>query len=261
MGSAFKINGLRFGVYGLILLLWEVSVHTVGDSARVPFPSGVLQSMVEKLASGQLFSAVGQSLSRILVAVLFAAIVGVIIGIAIGRFRPVARGLSPIINALRSIAPIAWIPMAVLWFGINGAAAIFIVAYAAVFPVILNTAEAARNTDRRLINAAATLGASRRLILVSVVLRAALPQIITGTRIAMGFAWASIVAAELAMGIKLETGGKIEAGLGQLMVSTLYLDRDVNGLVVYMFIIGVIGILIDRGLRWMHRRTAPWEYA
>src|SRR5207244_2600124 len=141
-----------------------------------------------------------------LIAFLFAAAGGLAIGVAIAVFRPLDRALSPIIDALRSIAPIAWIPMAVLWFGITGNAAIFIVAYAAVFPIILNTSTAIRRLDRRLVDAAQTLGAGPAMLLFQVILRGALPTIVVGARIAMGFAWASIIAAELAMGIKLGEG-------------------------------------------------------
>lgn len=254
-------NLLRFSVYGGALIIWELLVRASESPERFPTPVGVFNSFLNRMQTGELPIAVEQSVSRILIAFFIAAIAGVIIGVAMGRMPALDRGLSPIVNALRSIAPIALIPMAVLWFGVTGAAAIFIVVYAAIFPVILNASQAARTMDRRLLHAAQTLGASRTTILLRVVLRSAAPSIITGARIAMGFAWASIVAAELAMGIKLEAGGRVEAGLGQLMVSTLYLDRDVNALVLYMLVIGLTGIVIDRGLRFAYRRAAPWEFA
>lgn len=254
-------NVLRALTYGSGLVAWELLVRASSTPERYPSPLGVVRSLGVRMQSGELPIAVEQSLSRIVVAFCIAAVVGTIIGVAMGRVPAIDRGLSPIVNALRSIAPIALIPVAVLWLGVTGAAAIFIVVYAAIFPVILNASQAARSMDRRLLNAASTLGASHSTILRRVVLRAAAPSIITGARIAMGFAWASIVAAELAMGIKLEAGGRVEAGLGQLMVSTLYLDRDVNALVLYMVVIGLIGIAIDRGLRFAYRRAAPWEFA
>ncbi len=251
---------IRIGFYGAVLVLWEIAVSTTRPG-RWPSPLGVAQAAVDRTLSGVLPIAVEQSLSRVLLAFVFALAAGIVIGLAMGRSRVVDRGLSPIVNALRSIAPIAWIPMAVLWLGVTGKAAIFIVAYAAVFPIILNTAEAARTIDGRLIAAARTLGAGPATLMRRVVFRGAAPTIITGARISMGFAWASIVAAELAMGIKLEVGGRIEAGLGQLMVSTLYLDRDINGLVLYMLVIGLIGLTIDRVMRRLHRRAAVWEYS
>lgn len=247
--------------YGCLIVLAELAVRFSSTPGKFPSPTGVLTALFENLLSGELITAAQQSLSRILLAFVFAAVIGTLIGVAIGRFRWLDRAIGPFINALRSIAPIALIPLAVLWFGVTGTSAVFIVAYAAIFPIILNASEAARSVDMRLINAARTLGASRSFVLRRVVLPAAAPATIIGARIAMGFAWASIVAAELAIGVKLETGGKIEAGIGQIMVSTLFVERDVNGLVSYMLVIGLIGVGFDFAMRRLHRARAPWEYA
>ncbi len=255
---------VRFSVlsiYGSVLVAAELAVRMSPTPDRYPSPVGVATALFRNTMSGQAPIAVEQSLSRILTAFVLAAIVGSIIGVAIGRSRWLDLAFGPVINALRSIAPIALIPLAVLWFGVSGSSAIFIVCYAAIFPIILNASEAARQVDMRLIDAARTLGAGRRYILTNVVLPSVAPNTITGARIAMGFAWASIVAAELAIGVKLETGGAINAGIGQLMVSTLFLDRDVDSLVGYMLVIGLIGLFIDKGFRWLHRMRAPWEYA
>ena len=249
---------LRCAVLIPALVAWELAILRTGDLDRYPRPAGVWEAFLRTLRDGTLSIAVSQSLTRVLLAFCFAALFGVAIGLLIGRSRGIDRAISPIIDSLRSIAPIAWIPMAVLWLGVTGNAAIFIVAYAAIFPIILNTAQAVRLIDRSLVNAAVTLGAGRWLLLRSVVFRSALPTILVGARIAMGFAWASIIAAELAMGIKLDHGAQLRIGLGQLMVKTLYIERDVNGLVLYMLAIGVIGIAIDQVMRRLHRAATPW---
>jgi ABC-type nitrate/sulfonate/bicarbonate transport system permease component len=247
----------RIAVLAGVILAWEMGVRLYGNPQRFPYPSAVATALVRDLGSGRLVVAVVQSLSRVLLAFFFAAATGIVVGVAIAVFRPLDRALSPIIDSLRSIAPIVWIPMAVLWFGITGRAAIFIVAYAAVFPIILNTSEAVRRLDRRLFDAALTLGAGPATLVVRVILRGAMPTIIVGARVAMGFAWASIIAAELAMGIKLGEGAQISIGLGQLMVNTLYVERDLNGLVGYMLTIGLIAILIDLVMRQFHRLALP----
>lgn len=247
----------RVVVFAALVVAWEAAVRLQGSMDRFPYPSGVALALMRELSSGRLVVAVVQSLGRVLFAFVFASTIGVFIGVAIGVFRPLDRALSPIIDSLRSIAPIAWVPMAVLWFGITGRAAIFIVAYAAVFPIVLNTSESVRRIDRRLVDAALTLGARPPTLLTRVVLRGAMPTIIVGARVAMGFAWASIIAAELAMGIKLGEGARISIGLGQLMVNTLYVDRDLNALVVYMLAIGLIAIVIDLVMRRLHRLALP----
>jgi ABC-type nitrate/sulfonate/bicarbonate transport system permease component len=138
---------------------------------------------------------------------------------------------------------------------------VFIVTYAAFFPFVVNAVQGTRLIDRNLVDAARALGAGRGLILRTVILPSALPAILTGARISMAFAWGSIIAAELAMGIKVTAGGTGAVGLGQLMVNTLYVRRDVNGLVLYMVVIGVISMLIDLVMRRLQRTLTPWRPA
>jgi ABC-type nitrate/sulfonate/bicarbonate transport system permease component len=241
------------------LIGWQVAVVYSGQRALYPYPTGVFDAAVRTVTDGSLLAATSSSLQRVLIGFAIGAVCGVPLGMLMGFVRPIGRALNPIVDSLRSIAPIAWIPMALLWLGIRGNAALFIVTYAAFFPFVVNAGQAARLVDRNLVNAARALGASRALILRSVVLPGALPAILTGARISMAFAWGSIIAAELAMGIKVTAGGSGAVGLGQLMVSTLYVRRDVNGLVLYMIVIGIISLAIDLAMRRLQRRLTPWR--
>ena len=248
----------RVAVLVPLLVLWELAFRGGGSAERYPHPIGVVEALIRRVGDGTLLTAIEQSLGRVLIAFAFAAVLGVALGIALGTSRAVDRALAPIVDALRSIAPIAWIPMAVLWLGITGNAAIFIVAYAAIFPIILSSAQAARSTDKSLTQAALTLGAGRLLVLRRIVFPSALPTIMVGARIAMGFAWASIIAAELAMAVKLDVGTTVKVGLGQLMINTLFVERDINGLVLYMIVIGVVALIIDQFMRRIRLALSPW---
>jgi ABC-type nitrate/sulfonate/bicarbonate transport system permease component len=245
----------------VVIVAWELAVRQVTQSGLVPGPSGVVAALVRTLADGTLWSAASGSIQRVLIGFLIGGVLGIPLGLAMGLIAPVNRALSPIVDSLRSIAPIAWIPMALLWLGIRGNAALFIVAYAAFFPFVVNTIQAVRLIDPKLVQAARGLGAGRWLILRTVVLPSAIPLILTGARISMAFAWGSIIAAELAMGIKVTQGGSAAVGLGQLMVATLYIRRDVNALVLYMIVIGIVSLLIDLGMRRLQRRLTPWRQA
>ena len=249
------------GFFTVGLIAWQAAVVYSGQRGLYPYPTGVVDAAVRTVADGSLLAATSSSLLRVLIGFAIGAACGVPLGVLMGFVRPVGRALGPIVDSLRSIAPIAWIPMALLWLGIRGNAALFIVTYAAFFPFVVNAGQAARLVDRNLVNAARALGASRALILRSVVLPGALPAILTGARISMAFAWGSIIAAELAMGIKVTAGGSGAVGLGQLMVSTLYVRRDVNGLVLYMIVIGIISLLIDLAMRRLQRSLTPWRQA
>jgi ABC-type lipoprotein export system ATPase subunit len=137
--------------------------------------------------------------------------------------------------------------MAILWLGVRGNAALFVVSYAATFPFIVSASQAVRIVDRRLVDAARALGASRWIVLRAVLMPSTLPMLFTGARIALAFAWGSIIAAELAIGIKIAGQGRNVAGIGQLMVETLYVKRDVDALVFYMLAIGIVSLAIDAG--------------
>jgi ABC-type nitrate/sulfonate/bicarbonate transport system permease component len=252
---------LPLAFFGSLLLLWQGAVVYSGQRALYPYPSGVIEAAARTVEDGTLASATSGSLMRVLLGFAIGGALGIPLGVLMGFMRPLNRALGPIIDSLRSIAPIAWIPMALLWLGIRGNAAVFIVAYAAFFPFVVNAAQGARLIDRNLVNAARALGAGRTLILRAVILPSALPAIVTGARISMAFAWGSIIAAELAMGLKVTSGGSGAVGLGQLMVSTLYIRRDVNGLVLYMIVIGIISLLIDVGMRRVQRALTPWRQA
>jgi ABC-type nitrate/sulfonate/bicarbonate transport system permease component len=243
----------------VLILIWEVAVRQAHAQGLVPLPSGVVRAGIALLGNGVILQAMAGSLGRVLIGFGVGAAIGIPVGLAIGTIGVLDRSLRPVLDALRSIAPIAWIPMAILWLGVRGNAALFVVAYAAVFPFIVNASQAVRMVDRRLVNAAHALGASRWLVFRTVYLPTALPMIFTGARIALAFAWASIIAAELAIGIKVAGAGRSVAGVGQLMVETLYVRRDVDALVFYMLAVGLVSFLIDAGLRSIQERLLPWN--
>jgi ABC-type nitrate/sulfonate/bicarbonate transport system permease component len=250
---------LPLTVLALLLAIWEAAVRAAGTQGLVPLPSRVWASGVSLVSSGVIFDAMAGSLKRVLIGFLVGGAIGIPLGLLVGTVPTFDRALRPVLDGLRSIAPIAWIPMAILWLGVRGDAALFVVAYAAVFPFLINTAQATRLADRKLIDAARALGAGRLQLLLRVLVPACLPMVLTGARIALAFAWASIIAAELAIGIKVAGQGRSVAGIGQLMVETLYVQRDVDALVFYMLTIGLVSLLIDAGLRRAQARLHFWN--
>lgn len=242
----------------ILLPAWEIAVRATHTAGLYPSPSGVFHSGLGLVADGTVARALGGSLTRVVIGAVLGGILGIPLGLAIGSIGLLDRSLRPVLDGLRSIAPIAWIPMAILWLGVRGDAALFVVTYAAVFPFIVNASLAARAVDRRLVLAARTLGAGGGLVLRAVIVPSTLPFIFTGARIALAFAWGSIIAAELAIGIKVSGQGRDVAGIGQLMVETLYVRRDVNALVFDMLVIGIVSFAIDAGLRRGQAVLLPW---
>lgn len=257
--NAIRIPGgrlLAFQVFSFIVIVtaWHIGFQDAESRQFLPSPAGVWHAAVQYIGDGSLLSATRGSLGRVLLGFVAAAILGVGFGLSMGFIPVVRRALMPILEAMRAIAPIAWIPLAVVWFGITGTASIFIVAYSAFFPFVVNTAHGISHLDQRLLQAARSLGAPPLRISYMVVLPAILPVLILASRLSMGAAWGAIIAAEMAMGVKLSGGEVASEGLGQLMIRTLYVKRDINALVVFLLTIGVVALLVDSIFRLVDRR-------
>lgn len=240
----------------LLILVWQAWASQLPVRHRVPTPARVLEAAYELIVTGQLPLALGQSLLRVIAGFVAAAVIALLLGLLMGYFRAVGRNVDPVVESFRPIAPIAFLPLAILWFGTGTPAAVFIVAYAAFFPIIVNTIHGVRSVDPSFARAALTMGVRRATILRTVILPGALPQIFTGARLGMGVAWTSIIAAELAVGAKAGSGGS--GGIGQMMFVFYAYSVELNSIVVCMISVGLIALAIDRGLLWLQSRSMPW---
>jgi ABC-type nitrate/sulfonate/bicarbonate transport system permease component len=241
----------------LVLIgIWEVWA-VLADDPRAPAPTRVIESFIDLVAHGGLILATLQSLGRVVSGFAIALVVGVFLGILMGSVRWVRNLLDPLVESFRPIAPMAILPIAILWFGTGTPAALSIVAYAAFFPLLLNTVHGVSQVDRKLVLAARTMGVSRWRILTNVVLPASLPSVLLGSRLAMGVAWTAIIAAELGVGAK--SGGGGSGGIGAMMFVFYAYNIDLNAIVVCMIVVGVVALLIDRLFRFAERRLMPWR--
>jgi len=239
-----------------LVVLWQLWGLALPERSRAPVPVNVLGAAVELVSTGQLPMAVIQSLGRVGMGFLIAGSIALILGLLMGYVRAVERNFDPIVESFRPVAPIALLPLAILWFGTGTPAAVFVVAYAAFFPMIVNTIAGVKGTERRLVQAAQTLGVSRVTILRTVVLPAALPSIFVGARLAMGTAWMSIIAAELAVGSKGGGGGT--GGIGEMMFIFYAYYIELDSIVVCMITVGLVALAIDQGLRYFQSWLMPW---
>jgi ABC-type nitrate/sulfonate/bicarbonate transport system, permease component len=246
-----------FVLPALLLVLWQLAAMQAAPADRMPVPADVIATGWTLIASGELPLALLQSLQRVMLGFATSAVLALVLGTAMAAYRPVGRNLDPIIESFRPIAPIALLPLAILWFGTGTPAAAFIVGYAAFFPMIVNTIHGVRSIDPGLIRAARTLGVGRLTILRTVVLPGALPNLFVGARLALGVAWTSIIAAELAVGAK--AGGGASGGIGQMMFVFYAYSVDLSGIIVCMIGVGVVALLIDRGVRALEYWMIPWK--
>lgn len=198
---------------------------------------------------GSLMEHFKASMSVMLSGFALALVIGIPLGILMAWVPMIDRLFGPLLTVLRPIPPPAWIPLAILWFGIGIAGKTFIVFIAAFVPVLVNAYVGCKETPINLLNAARTLGASQRTILMEVVLPSAMPVILTGARISLGVAWATIVAAELVVA---------DQGFGFLIMNG-YRNFEANIMAGGMLLIGVVGIIMNLGFVWLERWLLRWN--
>ncbi|MBL8588278.1 MAG: ABC transporter permease [Methylobacteriaceae bacterium] len=235
----------------LLLVAWQLWAMGLPADTRAPSPAKVLAGFVRLTLAGDLPLALIQSIGRVVAGFLIALVLGLSLGLAMGRIRWVRDGLEPIVESFRPIAPMAILPIAILFLGTGTPAALSIVAYAAFFPLLLNVMHGVSRVDPKLVLAARTMGVPPLRTFTHVILPAAMPSVLLGSRLAMGSAWTAIIAAELAVGAK--AGGGTSGGIGQMMFVFYAYSIDLNGIVVCMIVVGVVALLIDRAFRGAER--------
>lgn len=250
--------GRALTVPAVLLVLWQAWASTLPADSPAPTPLRVVRAAIDLVTTGGLVNATAQSLGRVILGFLCALALGVTLGMLMGASRKVRENLDPIIESFRPIAPMALLPVAILWFGTGTPTALAIVGYAAFFPVVLNTVHGVSRVDRKLVLASLTMGVPRLTILTRVILPGAAQSILLGGRLAMGVAWTAIIAAELAVGAK--SGGGASGGIGQMMFVFYAYNIDLNAIVVCMIVVGVVALLIDRIFRAAEARLLPWRH-
>jgi NitT/TauT family transport system permease protein len=234
----------------VIAIWWIVVVRT--ESAIFPTPWQVVAGALELARDGTLWEHIGASLFRVGTGFGLALVVAIPLGLWMGWVGGVYRTLNPIFQMLRPISPIAWIPLAILWFGVGDVSPIFLIFISSVFPMIVQTTSGVHTIERRYLRAAANFGVSRSVLFRRVVIPAVLPEIIVGMRIGVGVAWLVVVAAEMIA---------LRSGLGYLIMDSRNAGNRYDLVIASMIIIGVIGLLLDGITRLLERlKTVRWRY-
>jgi len=238
----------------VIVTLWSLAASR-GWVSKVflPSPLAVLKSAYQVSVSGFADSTLLQhllaSLGRVFGALAASIIVAVPIGAIIASSR-IGRGIfDPVVEFLRPLPPLAYLPLIIIWFGIGEASKVLVIGLAMAPPIIIATAAGVRSVSRDRLNAARSLGATRSQLLRFVVLPSALPSIVTGIRIALGAGWSTLVAAELVAASR---------GLGFMIQSAAtFLGTDV--VILGIAVIGIVAILLELLMRSLERRFVPWS--
>ena len=238
-------------VIALLIAIWWMIVAG-SESPIFPTPWQVVTGAWDLAQDGTLWAHIQASLFRVGIGFGLAFLVAVPLGLWMGWVSGAFYTLNPLFQMLRPISPIAWIPVAILWFGVGNKSPIFLIFISSVFPMMVQTTVGVRTIDRRYLRAAANFGVSRSVLFRRVVIPAVLPEIIVGMRIGIGIAWLVVVAAEMVA---------LNSGLGYLIMDSRNAGNRYDLVIASMIIIGVIGLLLDGATRLLERlKTVKWRY-
>lgn len=236
----------------VLLVIWQIAISR-HPGHILPTPLGVVGGIADLLQHGLLLKYIVASLFRVTWGFVLATVLAIPLGLTIGWYSRLEMALNPIIQILRPISPLAWIPIAILWFGVGDLSAIFLIFLACFFPLLLTAMNAVRNIPSVYINAGRNFGMGLGTLVSRVLYPAVVPQLIIGLRITLGVAWLVVVAAEMIA---------VDSGLGFLIVDARNAGNRYDLVVAGMIIIGTIGLLLDTAMRSLEKiKSFRWGYS
>jgi len=234
-----------------VLVVWDWGVR-VSHTTVFPSPANVWMGAGELYRKGILFRYVRDSLYRVGAGYLLGVVLGVPLGITLGWYKTLAGAVNPVIQMMRPISPLAWMPLAIIWFGVSDMAPIFLIFLAAFFSVVVATMNGVRNMPPMYFHAGRNFGLSSAALFRRVIFPAILPRVLTGLRIALGIAWLVVVAAEMIA---------VDSGLGYLIIDSRNAGKRYDLVVAGMLMIGLIGLGLDYLVRLTERlKAVRWGF-
>jgi len=250
MNLLVRLRPVAFIAVLLVVWQWAISRQA---APLLPGPLAVLQGLGELGQSGLLLKHVVASLFRVTWGFAAAALIAIPAGLAIGWYRRSEMALNPLIQIIRPISPLAWIPIAILWFGVGDMSAIFLIFLASLMPLTLTAINAVQTIPNVYVNAARNFGLSHAALVYRVLYPAVIPRLIIGLRLTLGIAWLVVVAAEMIA---------VNSGLGFLIVDARNAGNRYDLVVAGMVMIGAIGLILDTGIRSLEGiKSLRWGYS
>ena len=236
----------------ILVVLWQIVIRRA-PGELLPGPLQVLRGMRDLLQHGLIIKYVVASLFRVTWGFLLALVTAVPLGLAIGWHRRAEMAFNPLVQVLRPISPLAWIPIAILWFGVGDLSAIFLIFVGCFFPLLLSAMSAVHNIPAVYVNVGRNFGLQPAEFVLKVLYPAVAPRLILASRITLGVAWLVVVAAEMIA---------VNSGLGFLIIDARNAGNRYDLVVAGMIIIGIIGLLLDQATRVLERtKSFRWGYS
>ena len=234
-----------------VLILWQLGVR-LSHTTIFPTPADVCRGLAELVQKGLLWSYMRDSLLRVGAGYLLGIVLGVPLGIALGWYSVLGEAFNPVIQMMRPISPLAWMPLAIIWFGVSELAPIFLIFLASFFTILVATTNGVRNVPPMFLQAGRNFGLTPAALFRRVIFPAILPRVLTGLRIALGIAWLVVVAAEMIA---------VSSGLGYLIIDSRNAGKRYDLVVAGMILIGVIGLGLDILVRMTERlKSVRWGF-
>ena len=250
MNLGVRLRPIAFVI--VLLIIWQVAASR-SSVHLLPGPMEVMGGIADLAQHGLLLKYIVASLFRVTWGFVLAAVLAIPLGLTVGWYTRADMALNPVVQIFRPISPLAWIPLAILWFGVGDMSAIFLIFVGSFFPLLLTAISAVHTIPAVYVNAGRNFGLSPIAFVSRVIYPAVVPQLIVGARITLGVAWLVVVAAEMIA---------VSSGLGFLIVDARNAGNRYDLVVAGMVIIGVIGLLLDLGMRSMERlKSFCWGYS
>src|SRR5262245_10038303 len=238
------------GIAGF-LVAWGAAV-AVAPGTMVPGPVAVFKALGEIAIDGGLFEHMTASLLRVAVGYLAAVVVALPVGLALGWWKRAEKAVNPLIQIFRPISPLAWIPIAILWFGVDNLTAIFLIFVASSLPIAVAVMSAVHHIPLVNLRAGRNFGLNGLQLMRHVVYPAIMPRLLVGLRLAPGIAWIVVVAAEMI---------SVRSGLGFLIIDSRNAGNRYDLIIAGMLMIGAIGVVLDLGMRQLEKlKSVRWGY-
>ena len=232
-----------------LVLVWETVCRAgLVNNYAMPAPETVVQTAADSIRDGSLWGHILTSFFRVHEGFMLAAVFGLVIGVTMGLSKKAEHFFEVTVQILKPIPPIAWIPLAILWFGIGEQSKLFIIILGAFFPILLNTISGIHNLDPRYLELAEVYEMSRKRLITKIILPGAMPEILTGIRIGLGNAWVCVVAAEMIAASQ---------GIGYMLSNGRSMSRP-DIVILGMLLIGIIGKVVDDLLKLVFSKLIEW---
>lgn len=247
-----KNRGTIYTIIALsvLMLIWYIVANRLNNTLLLPYFQETAKSFFSSWSDPKVMTNLAITLRRVFTGFLWAVVIGIPLGLLMGYSSTAMQAVSPVINSVRQVPIMAWVPLSIIWFGLGDGPTVFLITMSAVFPLIINTIAGVHNIDPNYYHAARSMGAKQGQIVRDIIVPGALPHILTGCRLAMGLGWMSVICAEFIA---------TSSGFGFLMIEA-QARLETELLYALMFMSAIVGFTIDKLLLLLEHRLTSWRF-